>query len=164
MDASRFSKIALLGSSAVFFILVVFNNLTDYRSNFLFVENVLNMSTTFEGNSLMWRAIEAPWLHHLFYWSIISWESMTAALLTMGTIALWKARNADAAAFAKAKQVGIAGLTVGMLLWYLAFITVGGEWFLMWQSPIWNGQNAAMRMFLIMGVSLIYLVQKEPAV
>ena len=49
-----------------------------------------------------------------------------------------------------------------MLLWFLAFITVGGEWFLMWQSSKWNGLGPALRMFTVMGVVLLYLNQPEP--
>jgi predicted small integral membrane protein len=51
-----------------------------------------------------------------------------------------------------------------MLQWYIAFLTVGAEWFLMWQSPSWNGQEPAMRMFLVMGVSLIFLMQRDETV
>jgi predicted small integral membrane protein len=40
-------------------------------------------------------------------------------------------------------------------------MTVGGEWFLMWQSRIWNGQDAAFRLFAFMGVSLLFLNQPD---
>jgi predicted small integral membrane protein len=48
-----------------------------------------------------------------------------------------------------------------MLQWYIAFLTVGAEWFLMWQSKSFNGQDAAMRMFVVMGISLIFLMMKD---
>ena len=47
-------------------------------------------------------------------------------------------------------------------MWLVAFLTVGGEWFLMWQSKSWNGQEAAFRMFTIVGIVLLLLVQREP--
>lgn len=159
--AVRLVKIALLANSAVFLLLVVFNNLTDYGSNLLFVENVLNMSTTFEGNRAMWRAIEAPWVHHAFYASIILWESVACLLVGLGAWTLWKQRRAPAAAFEKAKRLAVIGLGVSLLQWYFAFLTVGAEWFLMWQSETWNGQDAAARMFLVMGVSLVFLNQRD---
>jgi Predicted small integral membrane protein (DUF2165) len=49
--------------------------------------------------------------------------------------------------FEVAKTTPIAGLWLGLLLWSLVFITIGGEWFLMWQSSQWNGELAALRMF-----------------
>jgi predicted small integral membrane protein len=48
-----------------------------------------------------------------------------------------------------------------MLQWFIAFITVGGEWFTMWQSQIWNGQDAAFRMFACIGIVLIFLYLPE---
>jgi predicted small integral membrane protein len=43
----------------------------------------------------------------------------------------------------------------------VAFLSVGGEWFLMWQSKIWNGQEAAFRMFTVVGIVLLLLVESE---
>ncbi len=159
----RYCKIALVAANAFFLLLVVFNNITDYQSNLMFVENVLNMSTTFEGNNGMWRAIENPFIHHLFYISIILWEALALVVISVGALKLWTARAGSLEAFQKAKEWAAAGLTISLLQWYIAFISVGAEWFLMWQSQSWNGQDAAMRMFLMMGVSLIFLMQKEPA-
>jgi predicted small integral membrane protein len=59
--------------------------------------------------------------------------------------------------------MGIAALTLGCLLWFVAFLTVGGEWFLMWQSRTWNGEEAAFRMFASQGIVLVYLSLAEPA-
>jgi predicted small integral membrane protein len=68
---------------------------------------------------------------------------------------------AGAAAFNHAKALAALGLTVSLLQWFVAFIAVGGEWFLMWQSQIWNGQDAAFRMFACIGVVMLILIQKD---
>jgi predicted small integral membrane protein len=47
-------------------------------------------------------------------------------------------------------------------MWLLAFLDVGGEWFLMWQSKMWNGQEEAFRMFTVVGVVFLVVVQGEP--
>jgi predicted small integral membrane protein len=39
-------------------------------------------------------------------------------------------------------------------------LTVGAEWFVMWQSQVWNGQMAATRMFTCVG--LVLLILKTP--
>ena len=52
-------------------------------------------------------------------------------------------------------------LTLSMLMWLVAFLSVGGEWFLMWQSHAWNGQEAAFRMFAVVGIVLLILLQPE---
>ena len=66
-----------------------------------------------------------------------------------------RALRADAAGFQRARDWAVAGLTAGCLLWLVAFLSVGGEWFLMWQSKTWNGQEAAFRMFTVVGIILI---------
>jgi len=157
----RLSKISLVASAALFLLVVVFNNLTDYGSNFAFVQHVLAMDSTFPGNQGMWRAITSPVIHHAFYASIILWEFAAGLLIAMGAWKLWQARAASAAVWQHAKSFAIAGLTLSLLQWFVAFITVGGEWFLMWQSSTWNGQNAAFRMFAVLGLILLFLNQRD---
>jgi predicted small integral membrane protein len=157
----RLCKIALTAASCLFLATVVFNNLVDSNSNYQFVRHVLSMDTTFPGNAAMGRAITAPILHKAFYASIILWEAVTCILIGLGSCRLWCARSAPAAEWQQAKTLAIIGLTLSLLQWYVAFIIVGGEWFLMWQSRIWNGQEAAMRMFTMMGISLVFLSLKD---
>jgi predicted small integral membrane protein len=153
----RLSKCALLLGVALFYTLVVFNNITDYGSNYQFVQHVLKMDTTFPGNRGLWRAIDTTRIHTLFYLAIILWEAITGILCWWGAVRLLRQRTATAAAFNRAKSMAIAALTLGLLLWLVAFLIVGGEWFLMWQSPTWNGQEAAFRMFVVLGIVLVYL-------
>jgi predicted small integral membrane protein len=100
----RAAKTFLVTGVAIFYTLVVMNNITDYDSNHQFVRH---------------------------------------------------------AAFHMAKKWAIAGLTMGALMWLIAFLCVGGEWFLMWQSKTWNEQEAAFRMFAVVGIILLFLVQRE---
>ena len=55
------------------------------------------------------------------------------------------------------KRIAIAGLTVGILLWQVGFIAIGGEWFGMWMSPQWNGIPSAFRYLVITLGALIFL-------
>jgi Predicted small integral membrane protein (DUF2165) len=41
-------------------LLVAFDNITDYGTNYLFVQHVMSMDTTFPGNALMYRSITNP--------------------------------------------------------------------------------------------------------
>jgi predicted small integral membrane protein len=157
----RLSKCTLLLGIALFFTLVVFNNTTDYDSNYQFVRHVLKMDSTFAGNRGMWRAIDSPLLHTLFYRSIIGWEALTGALCWWGAVRMIRQLNAPASVFDRAKSVAIVALTLGCMLWLVAFLTIGAEWFLMWQSATWNGQQAAFRMFVVLGLVLIYICLPE---
>jgi len=157
----RVAKTSLVFAIALFYTLVVFNNITDYNSNFQFVRHVLMMDSTFPNNAGMWRAIDSPAIHTLFYVSVIAWESVTMILCWWGGIRLARSLQVAAGEFQRAKNVAIAGLTLGMLLWLVAFLTVGAEWFLMWQSATWNGQEAAGRGFVVVGIVLIFVVGRE---
>ena len=157
----RASRILLVAAVALFYTLVLFNNLTDYGSNYAFMHHVLLMDTTFPGNHGMWRAIHPTNVQVVFYDCIIAWEGAVTAMLWTGCVFLFRARRKTAREFDKAKGVAIAALTLGLLLWFCAFLTVGGEWFLMWQSKIWNGQDAAARMFETTGLVLLLLALPE---
>ena len=159
----RFAQTMLVFAVAVFYALVVFNNLTDYASNYQFVRHVMMMDSTFPGNRGMWRALNAPAWHTAFYFAIIAWEALTMVLCLWGGVLLARSFRGSALSFREAKAVAIAGLTVGLLMWLVAFLAVGGEWFLMWQSKTWNGQEAAFRMFTVLGVVLLLLVQRDSA-
>jgi predicted small integral membrane protein len=157
----RLAKILLVAAVAFFYTLIVLNNTTDYGSNYQFVHHVLLMDTTFPGNHLMWRAISSPLVYTVFYYGIIGWQALTMALTWTGAVQLARALRKPAADFNSAKRLSIVALTLGMLLWFVAFICVGGEWFLMWQSKEWNGQEAAFRMFAMIGIVFILLALPE---
>ncbi len=159
--AIRLSKCILMLGVAIFCSLVVFNNLTDYDSNFQFVRHVLDMDSTFPGNKGMWRAIKAPGLHVAAYDSIIAWEALTTIIAWWGLVNLLKAVKGSAAEFDAAKAMSVWALTLGILLWFVGFIAVGGEWYLMWQSKIWNGQDAAFRLVVVLGIVLLYVTAAE---
>lgn len=158
---TRWAKLLLLASIALFYTLVVFNNLTDFDSNYQFVRHVLLMDTTFPGNSGRWRAISSSNLQLAFYISIILWEAVTAVLLWWGTGRLLLSVRRSASNFNAAKRVPVAALTLAMLMWMVAFLTVGAEWFLMWQSHAWNGQEAAFRMFASIGLVLVIVLHPD---
>ncbi len=157
---TRSSKVLLVWAVALFASLVVFNNLTDYGSNFTFVVHVLKMDTTFPGNRAMWRAIDSPFVYHATYCLIIFVEAVIAVLCWAGGFLLLSSIN-DSTRFNQAKAVAIIGLTLGIILWFSGFITLGGEWFVMWQSKKWNGQEAAFRLIVIIGIVLLYLIQPD---
>lgn len=157
----RIAKMLLVFAAAGFYSFVVLNNTTDYDSNYQFVRHVLMMDSTFAGNRGMWRALNSPAWHTLFYISIIVWEIITMILCWWGGLRLARALRGTAEAFNQAKRVAIAALTCALLMWLVAFLSVGGEWFLMWQSKTWNGQDAAFRMFTVVGVLLLFVAQPD---
>ena len=152
----RLAKITLVASIALLMTFIAFNNLTDYGSNFAFVQHVMSMDTTFPDNKGMWRGITSPSLHHVFYAVIITWETLSAVVCWIGAIKCFRARSSSAMEFNRAKDAAICGLILILLLFTVVFLGVGGEWFMMWQSAAWNAQPAAFRMIGTTGVVLVF--------
>jgi predicted small integral membrane protein len=157
MLIARIAKVLLVAALASYAFIVAYNNIVDYESNYQFVRHVLSMDTTFANNALMNRAItnESAW--SAAYALIIGCEWLTCLLLVIGTLALAVRFRAPAALFNRAKVWAIAGLTVGFGLWFFGFLVVAGEYFAMWQSQTWNGQQAAFRLTMVILGVLIFI-------
>ncbi|UFN50090.1 DUF2165 domain-containing protein [Roseomonas sp. OT10] len=55
----------------------------------------------------------------------------------------------------------MAGSAAGLGVWLLGFLVIGGEWFQMWQSSHWNGQEAAFRFAMVILAVLIFVHQPD---
>jgi predicted small integral membrane protein len=67
----------------------------------------------------------------------------------------------DAGRFQDSKRFVYTGGALGFLIWFFAFMVVGGEWFETWQSKTWAGQEGAFRIYMaILGV-LIFVAQRD---
>ena len=153
MLVTRLAKAALIAALAAYALIVAYDNIVDYGSNYEFVKHVLSMDTTFAGNALRHRAISDESAWRTAYALIIATEWLTAVLLALGAIALLRRLTAPAEAFNRAKVWAVAGLTVGFGLWFFGFLVIAGEYFAMCQSHVWNGQEAAFRIVtVILGV------------
>ena len=157
MLIARYAKIILSLSLAAFCLLVAFDNITDYGTNYLAVQHVLSMDTTFPGNALMYRSITNPVLWQIVYALIIAAEGIAGVLLLAGAIRLIQLRNAVGSAFNEGKALVIAGYTLAFLLWFFGFMVVAGEWFAMWQSQTWNFQQPAFRFVMIVLGVLVFV-------
>ena len=57
----------------------------------------------------------------------------------------------------------INGLAGQFSIGHAGFMAVGGEWFLMWQSETWNGQEAAFRFYVTILLVVVYVNQPDEA-
>jgi predicted small integral membrane protein len=153
----RLTKVALIASLAAYALIASFDNIADYDSNFEFVRHVLSMDTTFPGNALMHRAITDKNVWTAAYALIIAAEGLTGLLLVIGALVLLARVRAPAVIFNGAKVWAVAGMTLGFGLWFFGFLVVAGEYFAMWQSKVWNGQEAAFRIAMVILGVLIFV-------
>jgi predicted small integral membrane protein len=161
MLITRYAKIVMSLTLAAFCLLVAVDNLLDYDANYQFVQHVLSMDTVFPDNELKYRDITNPTLWHLAYAGIIAAEGITGVLYLAGAGRLFQVRNAPGAVFNAAKLLVIAASLLAFLVWFFGFMVVGGEWFDMWQSKVWNGQDAAFRFYVTALAVLIFVNQPD---
>jgi predicted small integral membrane protein len=157
----RLAKVAMTAALAAFAFIVTYDNIVDYGTNYEFVKHVLSMDTTFPGNKLMDRAITDPRLWTLGYAAIIAAEGAVCLLLTVAAAAMLLALRAPSQRFQRAKAWMVAGAALGFLVWFFGFMVVAGEYFAMWQSKVWNGQEAAFRFYMTLLAVLIFVNQKD---
>ncbi|QIM16760.1 DUF2165 domain-containing protein [Leucobacter insecticola] len=155
--------------NALYIFLVALGNITDYGTNFAFVQHVLSMDTTNFGQpagqgldpEVMWRAIDNPVLWNLGYIGVIVIESLAAIILIIAFVDFMRAIF-GAASFARARRWASLGLVLIVLLFAGGFIAVGGEWFQMWRSTEWNGLDPAIRNAMLAGIGLVLLHLPSP--
>ena len=161
MIVVRLSKIALVAALALTCTLVVFGNVVDPATNFSFVQHVLSMDTVLPDSGIADRSITNPAIQRAAFNLIVAGEALTTLLLWSGVVLMLVRLKAPATAFARTKSWAVAGLSVGFLVWQAGFLGIGGEWFGMWMSPTWNGQEAAFRFAMtVLGV-LIYVAMPD---
>ncbi|MGU3662817.1 DUF2165 family protein [Methylobacterium sp. A49B] len=161
MIVTRLSKIVLIAALALTCTLVVFGNVVDPATNLSFVRHVLSMDTVLPDSGITDRSITNPELQQAAFYLIVAGEALTALLLWIGAALMLARLKAPVTGFARAKGWAIAGLSVGFLVWQAGFLGIGGEWFGMWMSKTWNGQESAFRFAMtVLGV-LIYVALPE---
>jgi predicted small integral membrane protein len=161
MIAARYVKAVMVLGLALFGLLVGIDNIVDYPSNHAFVQHVLSMDTVFPGNALKWRAIVNPDIQTAAYIGIIAAELIMGLCFLVCAIRLFATARAPAPAFHRAKTPGIVGVGLGFAIWFIGFMVVGGEWFSMWQSTQWNGQEGSFYFYMTVMAVAIFLMQPD---
>jgi predicted small integral membrane protein len=145
-------------------LLIAIDNTTDYYTNYHFVEHVMKMDTIFQDSQVHYRHIDNPILYHVTYIIIILLEFLMAFCCLRSGWQLFRNIKSDAITFHRAKYWAVAGIIIGIILWFFGFEVIGGEWFSMWQSQSWNGLASAERILSALLLVLILLQLKEEPV
>jgi predicted small integral membrane protein len=156
MIAIRAAKAATVAAIALFASLVTFGNLTDYNTNFVFVEHVLAMDTIFPFSTIKYRAITSPAFAHAAYALIIAAEAgdRSAVLDRCGGARLPVARGCGCVQ--PGQELRGCRLNAGFLLWQVGFMSIG-----MWQSQQWNGVPSAFRFLITIMAVLIFVAMPD---
>lgn len=91
---------------------------------------------TFEGGAGDWRATSNPVVILLGALFIPLMKTVAGILSLAGAYKMWTARKGDAASFAKAKELALAGCGVAMILLFGGWIIIAETWFELWRSDV----------------------------
>ncbi|HMG68734.1 MAG TPA: DUF2165 domain-containing protein [Chitinophagaceae bacterium] len=153
----RITKTFSVAAIGLMTLIIVIGNVTDYYTNYYFVEHVMKMDTIFPGSRVHYRSISSPFIYNAGYILIILMEAMMASFCLKGSWQMFKNLRNDGSVFHASKNWAVAGIMIGILIWFLGFEVIGGEWFSMWQSATWNGLPAAERVLSFLFFVLILL-------
>jgi len=157
----RIAKAISVAAIGLMAVIIVIGNTTDYYTNYPFVEHVMKMDTIFPNSHVHYRSINNPVMYQAGYILIILMQFMMAFCCVKGSWHLFKNLKNDATIFHASKNWAVAGITIGIIIWFLGFDVIGGEWFAMWQSATWNGLSAAERILSFLVLILILLHFKD---
>ncbi|ANJ25428.1 hypothetical protein ATC03_00215 [Agromyces aureus] len=152
----------MVGLNGLYLLIVAFGNITDFGTNQAFVQHVLSMDTTNFGKpegtdldpNVMWRAITSPVIQNIAYVVLIAWEVAAAAVLLVAVVFWIRERGRG---YRVARRLSSIGLVMLLLLFFGGFVVIGGEWFQMWTSTAWNGEDPAFRNSTLALLTLIVI-------
>ncbi|WP_174291333.1 DUF2165 family protein [Sphingomonas bacterium] len=141
----RIVKILLILSVAAYCLLSVADNIVDWRHVMGSIGGVTSMATV-DGGAGWWQATKSPVVIALGWFGIVVFKILGGVGCAAGGWRMWAARRADAATFAQAKSLALAGCGVAVLGVYLGWTVIGEQVFEMWRSHIFaQAANTAFR-------------------
>ena len=156
----RIIKTVMVFGMALFLTLAALGNITMSDGAFGAVSTAVNMQGTFQHPNAMWRAIESPALVWVSLCVIVIFEILGAVLCWMGTVKMWQGRNSTEA-FKAAKEKAMLGLGVTACLYFIGFLVIAQEFFLMWQNSQLNVLPDAFRIFATAMLIGLWLAQDD---
>jgi predicted small integral membrane protein len=99
----RIAKFISMLAIGIMSLLILIGNITDYYTNYHFVEHVMRMDTTFADSTIHYRSVHNSVLFHAAYILIILMELVMSVCCLWGSWLLFKNLRGDPATFHDAK-------------------------------------------------------------
>lgn len=143
---------------AVYYTMIVFNNLLAPNVNYEYIKNVAN-SQLLAIPGLNWRIIQNPIILHLFFYIIIACEILMSILFWSAFVHMIKHFKKDWKTVKRIIKYNLLSISIGIFVFFFAFIVIGGEFFLSFGNPIYNSISAGLKEITIL---LAYLFSFFP--
>ena len=160
----RLSKAVIAASVSIFYLVVGYNNIVDFNTNFYFLQHVLSMDAMqpwFDSDFILHRSIHSHKMHIIFYWGIIIGELCAGVLGFLGAMMMLKNMHFNAQHFVEGQFFFLLSTIIAMLIWYFSFSVIGAEWFMMWANQ-WNAQMKAYTFSSFILLVMMYIIIPSP--
>lgn len=160
MILTRFCKILLVFSVALFLSVLVHDTLTRVEEHRTLVQRIMAMEFTPQASSTLMRALTDAEVQRYALLSLIGTQCLALVLCWVGSARLFLNLIGSDARFNRAKGPATLGVTLAFCYYAVGYLTVAGEWFGLRQGELWDGESLT-RVLCYFGVVLIVLSIKD---
>ena len=132
----RYFKITFAALVSLFCLFFAFQNLANLQACYQAFQYVMSNADHQTYSSSFGPSITSSTLVWLAVASVIGLEIAAGLVSGKGALDLWLARRATAETFNAAKTWALAGLSLGIVIWFGLFGVVGNAYFQMWQTEL----------------------------
>lgn len=135
----RFDRVLLIGLALIPACMGIFaflNNLSGWEETVLrMVYPMISMQETFGNPAQTWRAIDSMLFANVVYAVIFVIEGIFGLLALYGAVSMIRKHGQPDDGFTNGIRIVKTACMLAVLVYGLFFFTIGGDWFLAWQSP-----------------------------
>lgn len=154
----RYLKIVLVVFAALLCLLYATHNVVNFQAAYGFVAAVLGQADHAAYPDSIFPVITAPAVIWAALGFICLLEFTAGIVAAKGAWDLWAARHDAAADFNAAKTWALAGVGLGVVVWFGLFTTLGGAGFQMWQTQLGSASlTGAFQYTLQLGLVLLFV-------
>jgi len=135
---TRIVKIMLMFSVGLWGVFGALSNILDFSGGLEQVKFVLSMAGAKDAAGIGWKAVHSDLLANLAFAVVYLSKLLTGLLCFYCALRLLAARKADAATFEAAKQPGILGCGISIVMLFLGFVVLAGVYFEYWRVPTYG--------------------------
>jgi predicted small integral membrane protein len=146
---------------AAYYFIVGFDNITNptnpNASNWPFVQGVISGDGVPADSGFEWRFIDATWFQAVAHIGVMTAETITGILLLIAGVKGLRASRTRPR-WGHAQKWTFAGGILGLAVFFLGFMVIGGNWLIMYLNSKWNGlepafQNSVMTVLMLILVT-----------
>lgn len=135
---TRIVKIMLMFSVGLWGVFGALSNILDFSGGLEQVKFVLSMAGAKDAAGISWKSMHSDILANMAFAEIYLSKLLTGILCLYCSVRLFVARKADATTFEAAKQAGILGCGISIVMLFLGFIVLAGVYFEYWRVPTYG--------------------------